>query len=355
MNTKEDVHLLTSADQAIKNCSSIHDLVHKIKPEFLGKGSLIFSLKQEIKISHPENKKILGARITKLSNFIESAISKKIQELEVEEVNKKLINDKIDGTIPISLKAAGKIHPITFAANQILDFFIEHGFAVNTGPEIEDDFHNFTALNIPHLHPARQMHDTFYLNDVQQETNQNYLLRTHTTTTDIRAIKNINQAIKTVSFGRTFRCDSDRTHSPMFHQIEMLQVGQDVNMSNLKFYIQSMLEHFFETDSIDIRLRPSFFPFTKPGAEVDIRYRTENGKIIVDKDGDSYMEILGCGMLHPNVLSNCKIDPNQYQAIAMGLGVERMAMLKYQIGDIRDLFGLNHKWINHYGFNNTEW
>jgi phenylalanyl-tRNA synthetase alpha chain len=331
---------------AIEKAESIHDLLHNIKPLTMGAGSLCENLGKQIKAAPQEQKKEIGKQLSELRPAIESAINKKLANLEDHEINIKLLTEKIDGSLPSRITENGLLHPITIVANEMIDIFKIYGFELNSGFEIEDDWHNFTALNIPEHHPARQMHDTFYMNDKKM------VLRTHTTSVDIRALIKKGAPIKAISFGKTFRCDSDKTHSPMFHQFELLQVGENLSMADLKGHILSFLRAFFGKNNIEIRLRPSFFPFTEPSAEVDIGYCIRDGKIIVGEETEKFMEILGCGMLHPNVLENCKIDSKKYNGIALGMGVERMAMLKYGINDLRKFFESDLKWLKQNALSN---
>ena len=232
--------------------------------------------------------------------------------------------------------------------SEIEEIFSNFGFNFAQGPEIEDDFHNFTALNIPEDHPARQMQDTFYLK------NSKNLLRTHTSNTQIREMLEGQPPFKSCSLGRVFRRDSDQTHTPMFHQFEGFMVDEDVTMQNLRWILEKFLNEFFEIDNVELRFRPSFFPFTEPSAEVDIGYYKENGVIKIGKPKNpadqKFMEILGCGMIHENVLKNCNIDSAKYQGFAFGIGVERLAMLKYGINDLRMFFENDIRFLKHYGF-----
>ena len=236
-------------------------------------------------------------------------------------MNEKLEKEKIDVTLPSRPKLKGSLHPVMNTIDEISTIFHGIGFDVADGPEIEDDFHNFTALNIPESHPARAMHDTFYVN-------KEYVLRTHTSPVQIRYMENNTPPIQIISPGRVYRVDSDATHSPMFHQVEGLVINEDVNFANLKGVVQSFLQSFFEDENLTIRFRPSYFPFTEPSAEIDMSWN------------DGWLEIGGCGMVHPNVLKHVNIDPEMYQGFAFGLGVERLTMLKYGINDLRHFF--NH-------------
>ena len=266
---------------------------------------------------------------------------------ETAELNQKLSGEKIDLSAPFRKEAQGLIHPLSNAMREIAEIFLDLGFEFASGPEIEDDFHNFTALNMPKDHPARQMQDTFYLQ------NSDLLLRTHTSNTQIRKMLNSKPPLKIAALGRVFRRDSDQTHTPMFHQFEGFVVDENINMGHLKWCLESFLEKFFEVKNVELRFRPSFFPFTEPSAEVDINYSLENGRIKIGNNslaGSKFMEILGCGMIHPNVLKNCGIDPEKFQGFAFGIGVERLAMLKYGITDLRMFFENDVRFLRHFGF-----
>jgi phenylalanyl-tRNA synthetase alpha chain len=351
---------LQLAEEKIQDCTTIHQLLHEIKPMFFGKDGVITQMSVQLKTATLEDKKTIGQNINILRSAIEELIKKQQQVIEDLQIEKKMCSENINATLPTS-NNNGSIHLIPFVINEIFSVFEKFGFNINFGPEIEQDFYNFHALNMADGHPARQMHDTFYLNGIDANgvngvgKDGDFLLRTHTTTIDIRQLTkhadsiNRGNEFKSVSCGRVFRCDSDRTHSPMFHQIEMLCVGSNMNMGHLKYYIQKFLQDFFQTNSVKIRLRPSFFPFTAPSAEVDIVYsKRADGEIEISANGKNFLEVLGCGMLHPNVLENCGIDSSKCSAIALGMGVERMAMLKYGVADLRDFFTGNMKFIEKY-------
>jgi phenylalanyl-tRNA synthetase alpha chain len=226
--------------------------------------------------------------------------------------------------------------------------FADMGFAVAEGPDIEDDFHNFTALNFPEKHPAREMHDTFFFNPKEDGTRM--LLRTHTSPVQVRTMMSQTPPIRIIAPGRTYRCDSDATHTPMFHQVEGLVIDKGIHMGHLKWTLETFLARYFETDSVTTRFRPHHFPFTEPSAEMDVRCDRSGGVVKIGQ-GDSWLEILGCGMVHPNVLRNCGYDPDQVQGFAFGMGIDRLAMLKYGMPDLRDFFGADVRWLKHYGFN----
>lgn len=317
--------------------------LEEIRINFLGKKGLVTELFSQLKNLDAEAKKSFGAEINKVRDEVTKKIDLAKTAFENAELNEKLSGEKIDLSAPIRKQNQGLIHPISKVMQEIEEIFSELGFEFAQGPEIEDDFHNFTALNMPKDHPARQMQDTFYLKDSE------LLLRTHTSNTQIRKMLNSQPPLKVAALGRVFRRDSDQTHTPMFHQFEGFVVDENVNMGNLKWVLENFLERFFEVKNVELRFRPSFFPFTEPSAEVDINYSIENGRIKIGK-GDKFMEILGCGMIHPNVLKNCNIDAEKFQGFAFGIGVERLAMLKYGITDLRMFFENDVRFLQHFGF-----
>lgn len=305
--------------------------LEELRIKYLSKKGIIPEQLANIKTLDVDQKKIFGNELNKLKNIVESNIEDKKNYFINQQLNLKLTSEKLDLSAPIRYENKGSIHPVNQVMNDIERIFAELNFEFAQGPEIEDDFHNFNALNIPLNHPARQMQDTFYLQ------NSDLLLRTHTSNTQIRKMLNYQAPLRIGALGKVFRNEYDQTHTPMFHQFEGFMVDKDVNMGNLKWILEHFLEKFFEVENLQLRFRPSFFPFTEPSAEVDINYTNENGKIVIGK-GDKFMEILGCGMIHPNVLENCKIDSKTYQGFAFGIGIERLAMLKYGITDLRLLF-----------------
>lgn len=317
--------------------------LEEVRINFLGKKGLVTELFSQLKDVVAEEKKSFGASINQVRDQVTKKIDFAKNIFEIAELNEKLQSEKIDLTAPIRKETRGLIHPINKVMQEIEEIFNDLGFEFSKGPEIEDDFHNFTALNMPADHPARQMQDTFYLE------NSDLLLRTHTSNTQIRKMLNSQPPLKVAALGRVFRRDSDQTHTPMFHQFEGFVVDENVNMGHLKWCLENFLERFFEVKNLELRFRPSFFPFTEPSAEVDINYSIENGRLKIGK-GDRFMEILGCGMIHPNVLINCKIDAEKYQGFAFGIGVERLAMLKYGITDLRMFFENDIRFLKHFGF-----
>ncbi len=327
----------------LTNVSNKQDL-ENIRINFLGKKGYINTLYSELKEVDVSQKKEFGAHINDLRDEIVIKVNEIKNKLESEEINKKLANEKLDLTEPYRLQNIGFLHPLTKTIEEVKNILHNLGFEFATGPEVEDDFHNFSALNIPKDHPARQMQDTFYLKNSQ------LLLRTHTSNTQIRKMLNCKPPMQIASLGKVFRYDYDKTHTPMFHQVEGFAVGKNITMSNLKWVLQEFLQQFFENNNIELRFRPSFFPFTEPSAEVDINYSIDDQRRIKIGKGDKFMEILGCGMIHPNVLNNCHIDSSKFQGFAFGIGIERLAMLKYGINDLRMLFENDVRFLQHYGF-----
>ena len=295
----------------------------------------------------PEERKKAGQELNAVKTAVAEAIESKKLALEEAVLDARLAEEAIDVSLPIRPETEGRLHPITQTIDEAIAILGEMGFAVAEGPEIEDDFHNFTALNIPPEHPARQMHDTFYL--PKKENGSRMMLRTHTSPVQIRTMLSEEPPLRIIAPGRTYRCDSDMTHTPMFHQIEGLVVDKSTHFGHLKGCLLNFMSAFFEVDDLPLRFRPSFFPFTEPSAEADIGCSREGGELKIGGSGD-WMEILGCGMVHPNVLRACDIDPEEYQGFAFGLGVERMAMLKYGIPDLRTFFDGDLRWLKHYGF-----
>ncbi len=312
--------LIDQAKKDFASCSKLAELDH-IKSKFLGKSGPITEAMKSLASLSPEEKPKKGAEINQVKKQIESLLETRKEEISNLELNEKLETEKIDVTLPSRPKMKGSLHPVMNTIDEISTIFHGIGFDVADGPEIEDDFHNFTALNIPEFHPARAMHDTFYVN-------KEHVLRTHTSPVQIRYMENNTPPIQIISPGRVYRVDSDATHSPMFHQVEGLVINENVNFANLKGVVQSFLQSFFEDENLTIRFRPSYFPFTEPSAEIDMSWN------------DGWLEIGGCGMVHPNVLKHVNIDPEMYQGFAFGLGVERLTMLKYGINDLRHFF--NH-------------
>ena len=329
----------------IENCKTLQEL-EVIRLEYLGKKGLLPSEMKLLGNLSIEQKKIKGQELNKLKTFIEVSINDHKILIENAELEQKLKNESIDVTLPHTEEVTGKIHPISQTIFSITEIFGNLNYSVEAGPDIESDFNNFSALNIPPHHPAREMQDTFYVNNSNGEDN---VLRTHTSPVQVRTMLKSKPPIKIIVPGRTYRSDSDSTHTPMFHQVEGLVVNEDATMADLKSTLILFLKEFFEIDNLKYRFRPSYFPFTEPSAEMDVAYTKKNNVLKIG-EGDDWLEILGCGMVNPKVLENCNIDPSIYQGFAFGMGIERLSMLKYGITDMRGLFDLNLKWLDHYGF-----
>ena len=329
--------------EKLKTIKSKDELQH-LKTEFFGKNGEITNQFKKLSSLKDEEKKNFASSLNKLKNDFTNLINKKFSEFESQEINKKLKDEKIDISLPIRPFSQGKIHPVSQVIDEISSIFSEIGFSVAEGPDVESEYNNFTALNTPENHPARDLHDTFYL-----EENKKLLLRTHTSPVQIRTMLNGNPPFKIIVPGRTYRSDSDQTHTPMFHQLEGLHIDKNITMGHLKGCLNYFVNEFFEIKNIRMRFRPSHFPFTEPSAEVDIRYKIKDGKIVIG-EGDKWLEILGCGMVHPNVLNNVKIDSKKFQGFAFGMGIDRLAMFKYGINDLRSFFDSDYRWLNHFGF-----
>ena len=295
----------------------------------------------------PEARKIAGQELNRLKGELTEALDARRAALEGGALDARLGAEQVDITLPVRPETEGRIHPISQVLDEMAAIFGDMGFSIVEGPDIEDDFHNFTALNIPPEHPARQMHDTFYF--PEDEDGSRLLLRTHTSPVQIRTMKAGAPPYRIIAPGRTYRCDYDITHTPMFHQIEGLVVDEHTHMGHLKGCLIDFAKTFFEVDELPVRFRPSYFPFTEPSAEMDIGCSREGGVLRIGEGAD-WMEILGCGMVNPRVLEMSGVDPTRYQGFAFGLGVERSAMLKYGIPDLRTFYDADARWLKHYGF-----
>tara|TARA_B100001540_G_C15775237_1_gene628337 strand:+ start:800 stop:1846 length:1047 start_codon:yes stop_codon:yes gene_type:complete len=324
-----------------KSVSSVEDL-EKLRLQYLGKKGLVSLEMKSLASLSIEEKKIKGQELNNFKSFFENELKNKKNEIEKLFFNEKLKKEKIDTSLPPRNFNSGKIHPISQTIYKVIDIFGSMGFSVKSGPDIETDFNNFTALNIPDHHPAREMQDTFYIDDK--------VLRTHTSPVQVRTMLQSKPPIRIIVPGRTYRSDSDSTHTPMFHQVEGLLIDKSSTMAHLKGCLIDFLKEFFEINDLKYRFRPSYFPFTEPSAEMDIAYLKKDN-VIKFGEGEDWLEILGCGMVNPIVLENCKIDSSQYQGFAFGMGIERLSMLKYGISDIRSFYESDFRWLNHYGFN----
>ncbi|MDY0029591.1 MAG: phenylalanine--tRNA ligase subunit alpha [Pseudobdellovibrionaceae bacterium] len=345
---KELVDLVASANDMTS--------LENVRVEALGKKGRITDLMKTLGGMSPEERKTAGAELNVLKDEIAALIEKQASQLKAQEMDARLAAETLDVTLTTRPERKGAVHPISQTVDELVSIFADMGFSVAEGPDLEDDFHNFTALNFPLGHPAREMHDTFYLpNDERQEGEaQKKVLRTHTSTVQIRHMQNNNPPHKIICFGRCYRSDWDMTHTPVFHQMECLYIDKNVTMAHLKGCLSDFVRAFFNIDDLPVRFRPSFFPFTEPSAEVDIGYWKENGELRLGRapktEDQKWLEILGSGMVHPNVLRNCGLDPEEYQGFAFGMGLERATMLKYGIPDLRSFFESDTRWLSHYGF-----
>ena len=333
----------------ISKAKSLEEL-QKIKIAELGKKGRIKSLIKSLSSLSSQDKKEQGIIFNSLRDKINKSFESRFKQIKDNVIEEKLNNESLDITLasrPGIEINKGKIHPISRTIDEIISIFAPFGFSVETGPEIENDFNNFTALNIPVDHPARQDHDTFYIGKIENEDRK--LLRTHTSPVQIRTMLNKKPPIRIVAPGRTYRCDDDSTHSPMFHQVEGLVIEKNVHMGHLKGLIEEFCRIYFDLEVLPVRFRPSYFPFTEPSAEVDIGCEKNGHKLSIGK-GKDWLEVMGCGMVHPQVLLNCGVDPEEWQGFAFGLGVERFAMLKYGISDLRNFYENDIRWLRHFGF-----
>ena len=324
------------------NLSSSIDDIEKLRIHYLGKKGLISSEMKLLSSLSIEEKKVKGQNLNIFKSFFEIELQKRKSNIEKKAINEKLEKENIDTSLPPRDFNTGKIHPISQTIYKVMEIFGAMDFSVKTGPDIESDFNNFTALNIPAHHPAREMQDTFYIDDK--------VLRTHTSPVQVRTMLESKPPIRIIVPGRTYRSDSDATHTPMFHQVEGLLIDESSTMAHLKGCLIDFLKEFFEISDLKYRFRPSYFPFTEPSAEMDIAFTKKNNVLKVG-EGDDWLEILGCGMVNPNVLENCKINSSKYQGFAFGMGIERLSMLKYGITDARSFFESDFRWLSHYGFN----
>jgi phenylalanyl-tRNA synthetase alpha chain len=323
------------------------ETLEQVRIQYLGRQGALTQLMRGLGAVPAEERRSLGAQLNAAKETIANAISARAAELGRAALSGRLAAERADATLPVSPGTMGRVHPISQTIDEIIAIFGDMGFVVADGPHIEDDFHNFTALNIPPEHPARQEHDTFYL--PERADGSRLVLRTHTSPVQIRTMQQQKPPIRIIVPGRTFRCDHDATHSPMFHQVEGLVIDRSTHMGHLKGCLIEFCRAFFDVDDLPVRFRPSYFPFTEPSAEVDIGCSRAGGELKIGAGGD-WLEILGSGMVHPQVLRNCGIDPDDYQGFAFGMGIERVAMLKYGIADLRTMYDSDLRWLRHYGF-----
>ncbi|EEW24783.1 phenylalanine--tRNA ligase subunit alpha [Rhodobacter ferrooxidans] len=315
----------------------------------LGKKGEISLKMRELGQMAPEDRQSFGAALNVLKDEIDAALRAAKAGLADAALNERLKTEWLDVTLPGRPRRMGTIHPVSQVMDELTAIFADIGFAVAEGPQVESDWFNFDALNIPPEHPARQEHDTFFMNRAPGDARPPHVLRTHTSPVQIRAMAAQGAPIRVIAPGRVYRMDMDQTHTPMFHQVEGLCIDRDISMANLKWTLEEFCRAFFEVPSVELRFRASHFPFTEPSAEVDIRYSNVGGQLKIG-EGDKWMEILGSGMVHPKVLTAAGVDPNEWQGFAFGMGIDRLAMLKYGIPDLRAFFESDLRWLRHYGF-----
>ena len=343
----ESIIVIKSEFSNLINDAENIEILEEVRIAALGKKGRITSLMKNLGQMEPEERKLMGQNLNILKQDITSLLETKKVELETASLNARLLQERVDITLPSRPEELGTIHPISQTTDELISIFGEMGFSVAEGPNIEEDWYNFTALNIPVDHPARQEHDTFYIN--AEKDGQRMVLRTHTSPVQIRTMQKHEPPIRIIVPGRTYRCDHDATHSPMFHQIEGLVIDEATHMGHLKGCLIEMCRTFFGIENLPVRFRPSYFPFTEPSAEVDIGCSFGDG-ILKIGEGDDWLEILGSGMVNPRVLENCGVNSQKFQGFAFGMGVERMAMLKYGIPDLRTFYDSDMRWLKHYGF-----
>jgi phenylalanyl-tRNA synthetase alpha chain len=349
MNDTLDISALEGELTRMVEAAADEAALETVRVAALGKKGSISALLATLGKMSPEERRERGPLINGLKERITAAIGARREALKGAALEARLAAETIDVTLPLpeAPAEAGRIHPISQVTDELTTIFADMGFAVAEGPDIETDDYNFTRLNFPEGHPAREMHDTFFFN--RKPDGSRLLLRTHTSPVQVRTMLAQQPPIRVICPGRTYRCDSDQTHTPMFHQVEGLVIDKGSHLGHLKWILAEFLKAFFEIEQVKMRFRPSFFPFTEPSLEVDIQCRRDKGEIRFG-EGDDWLEILGCGMVHPNVLRNCGIDPDVYQGFAWGMGIDRIAMLKYGMHDLRPFFEADVRWLSHYGF-----
>jgi len=329
------------------------DAVEALRIDALGKQGWVSQLLKTLGKMTAEERQEQAPAIQAVRAEVADAIAARKQALDAAELDRKLATETLDLSLPAPHIPKGSVHPVSQVMDELAEIFADLGFAVKTGPEIEDDWHNFTALNMDENHPARAMHDTFYFPDRDDEGRQ-MLLRTHTSPVQIRTMVNEGAPLRIIAPGRVYRSDSDATHTPMFHQVEGLVIDRNIHLGHLKWTLETFLKAFFERDDIVLRLRPSYFPFTEPSVEVDVGFAIVNGKRVLggsgDESGHAWMELLGSGMVNARVIEFAGLDPNEWQGFAFGVGVDRLAMLKYGMDDLRAFFDGDIRWLQHYGF-----
>jgi len=363
--TTQDRHIMTDlANLSIENTALIRAAtslqgLDEVRVQILGKSGSVTLLAKTLGGMSLEDRKTQGPLINALRDDMAAQIEARRADLEAADLASRLARESVDLSLPPPPRRRGSVHPTMQVMDEMISVFADMGFAVAEGPDIETDFNNFTALNFPPKHPAREMHDTFFL--PEDAKGERKVLRTHTSPVQVRIMHQVNEKlpdwiakgqeppIRVIIPGRTFRKDSDQTHTPMFHQIEGLVIDKGIHMGHLKWTLETFISRYFETDAVTTRFRPHHFPFTEPSAEMDVQCDRSAGEVKIG-EGQDWLEILGCGMVHPNVLRNCGLDPEVWQGFAFGCGVDRLGVLKYGMPDLRDMFASDVRWLEHYGF-----
>ncbi len=337
-------------DVTIDRITAAGDLqeLDALRVALLGKSGEITAKLKSLGSMDPERRSIEAPKIHALREQVSAAIAERKAALENAELDRKLSTEKVDLSLPAPEAICGTIHPVSQVMDELAEIFADLGFSVAEGPEIESQWYNFSALNMPENHPARAMQDTFYL-EPRTQGEEPRVLRTHTSPVQIRAMQGRGAPLYVIAPGRVYRSDSDATHTPMFHQVEGLVIDKRITLGHLKWTLETFLKAFFERDDVMLRLRPSYFPFTEPSAEVDVGWSIEKGRRVVGGQ-EGWMEVLGSGMVHPRVIANCGLDPEEWQGFAFGCGIDRLAMLKYGMDDLRAFFDGDVRWLKHYGF-----
>ncbi|HJR83100.1 MAG TPA: phenylalanine--tRNA ligase subunit alpha [Sphingomicrobium sp.] len=340
---------MASDTDLLEQIRSAPDLaaLDQLRVSVLGKSGTITARLKSLGSMDPEARAAEAPKIHAHREEVTAAIARRKAELEAAELDRKLATETLDLSLPARERPSGTVHPVSQVMDELAEIFADLGFAVAEGPEIEDQWHNFTALNMPEFHPARAMQDTFYLEPHGDEEPK--VLRTHTSPVQIRAMQKHGAPLYVIAPGRVYRSDSDATHTPMFHQVEGLVIDRHITLGHLKWTLETFLKAFFERDDVVLRMRPSYFPFTEPSAEVDVGYTLQDGKRVIG-GSDGFMEVLGSGMVHPRVIAAAGLDPDEWQGFAFGCGIDRLAMLKYGMDDLRAFFDGDIRWLKHYGF-----
>jgi phenylalanyl-tRNA synthetase alpha chain len=344
-----DIATLQTELMAAIDSADTLDALEAVRISALGKQGSVSALLKTMGAMSPDERQTQGPIINGLRESVTAALAAKKAALETAELNRRLASEYVDMTLPAPETPRGTVHPVSQVMDELAEIFADMGFAVAEGREIEDDWHNFTALNIPETHPARAMHDTFYFPDEMAREGSKMLLRTHTSPVQIRTMTSQEPPIRIIAPGRVYRSDSDATHTPMFHQIEGLVIDKGIHLGHLKWTLETFLKAYFEREDVVLRLRPSYFPFTEPSVEVDVGYSMVNGKRVIG-GSEGWMEVLGSGMVHRKVIEACGLDPDIWQGFAFGTGVDRLAMLKYGMDDLRAFFDGDNRWLQNYGF-----